>query len=64
VKRRLFLDVVVAESAAVFELFAGKDETLLVRRDSGGEIDRCVSAAVGAREKGARRTLPCLGFWL
>ena len=35
-KRRLFLDVVVAESATVFELFAGKDKTLLVRGDSGG----------------------------
>ena len=33
VKRRLFLDVVVAQSAAVFELFASENEALLVGRD-------------------------------
>ena len=31
---RLLLDVVVGESAVVFELFAGEDETLLVGRDA------------------------------
>jgi len=33
-KRAFLLDVVVAESATVFELLAGKDETLLVGGDS------------------------------
>jgi hypothetical protein len=31
---RLFLDVVVAQGAAVFELLSGEDETLLVRWDT------------------------------
>jgi hypothetical protein len=31
---RLFLDVVVGESAAILELLAGEDETLLVWRDA------------------------------
>ena len=30
----LLLDVIVGESAAVFELLAGKDEALLIRRNS------------------------------
>jgi len=30
----LFLDVVVAEGAAIFELLAGEDKTLLVRRNA------------------------------
>ena len=34
VKRRLLLHIVVGEGASVFQLLAGKDETLLVRRDS------------------------------
>ena len=34
VKSRFFLDVVVTQSAAVLELLAGEDETLLVWRDS------------------------------
>ena len=34
VKRRLLLNVVVAECAAVLELFAGENETLLVWRDT------------------------------
>ena len=34
VKSGLLLDVVVAESATVFELLASKDQTLLVGRDT------------------------------
>ena len=34
VQRRLLLDVVVGERAAVLELLARKDEALLVRRDA------------------------------
>ena len=34
VKGRLLLDVVVGERAAIFELFPGKDQTLLVRWDT------------------------------
>ena len=33
-KRRLLLDVVVRESAAVFKLLSGEDETLLIGRDA------------------------------
>jgi hypothetical protein len=31
---RLLLDVVVAQGAAILQLLAGEDETLLVRRDA------------------------------
>jgi len=34
VQRRLFLDVVIRECATIFELLAGEDQTLLVRRDA------------------------------
>lgn len=34
VKRTLFLNVVVAEGTAIFELLARKDQTLLVRRNA------------------------------
>ncbi len=37
VKSGLFLDVVVIESAAIFELFASKDQALLVRWDTARE---------------------------
>ena len=33
-KRRLLLDVVVGEGTAVFQLFPGEDQSLLVRRDA------------------------------
>ena len=36
---RLLLDVVVAQGATVFELLAGEDETLLVRRDAFFVLD-------------------------
>lgn len=38
VEGRLLLDVVVAQGAAILELLAGEDETLLVRRDTVREI--------------------------
>jgi len=34
VERRLLLDVVIAEGSAVFELFTGKDQSLLVWWDT------------------------------
>jgi hypothetical protein len=34
VESRLFLNVVVGESSAILELFTGKDESLLVGRDT------------------------------
>jgi len=34
VQRRLLLDVVVAQRAAIFKLLAGKDQALLVGRDA------------------------------
>ena len=39
VKSRLLLDVVVRESAAILELLAGEDETLLIRWDSNREVE-------------------------
>ena len=33
-KRRLFLNVVIAESASILELFAGEDESLLIGGDA------------------------------
>ena len=33
-QRRLLLDIVVAQGAAVLEMFAGEDQTLLTRRDA------------------------------
>ena len=38
-KSRFLLDVVVGESATVLELFSGKDETLLIGRDSFFVLD-------------------------
>jgi hypothetical protein len=37
----LFLDVVIRQGAAVFELLAGKDEALLIRRNA--YISECVN---------------------
>ena len=34
VKGRLFLDVVVTQCTTIFQLFAGKDQTLLIWRDT------------------------------
>jgi hypothetical protein len=34
VQRRFFLDVVIRESAAIFQLLASEDEALLIRRDA------------------------------
>jgi len=38
-KSRLLLDVVVRESATVFQLLAGENQTLLIRRDSFFVLD-------------------------
>jgi hypothetical protein len=37
-KGGLLLDVVIRQSASILKLLAGKDETLLIRRDAKGEI--------------------------
>jgi hypothetical protein len=34
VQCRFLLDVVIAQSSAIFELLAGEDQTLLVRRNA------------------------------
>jgi len=39
VECRLFLDVVVWEGSSVFKLFTGKDESLLIWRDSFFVLD-------------------------
>ena len=36
---RLFLDVVIREGSSVFELFTGKDESLLIWRDTFFVLD-------------------------
>mmetsp|Transcript_3429 Transcript_3429/g.8266 ORF Transcript_3429/g.8266 Transcript_3429/m.8266 type:complete len:234 (-) Transcript_3429:362-1063(-) len=41
VERRLFLDVVVGESAAILQLLPGKDEALLVGRDALFILNLC-----------------------
>ncbi|KAI5436897.1 hypothetical protein KIW84_023136 [Lathyrus oleraceus] len=43
------LDVVVSKSAAVFELFAGEDQSLLVRWDSFLILDLCFDIVDGVR---------------
>merc|ERR1719398_120580 len=46
---RLLLDVVVRQSPAVFQLFAGKDQPLLVRRDSLLVLDLGLNILDGVR---------------
>ena len=47
-KRRLLLDVVIGECVSIFELFASKDQTLLIRWDTllvlnlGLDVFNCV----------------------
>ena len=43
----LLLDVVVLEGSAVFELFAGKDESLLIRWDAFFVLDLCLDILNG-----------------
>ena len=38
-KSRLFLDVVIAQGTAIFQLLSGEDKTLLVRRDAFFVLD-------------------------
>ena len=45
----LLLDVVVGESAAIFELFAGEDEALLVRGDTLLVLDLLLYGLDGVR---------------
>ena len=45
-QRRLLLDVVVRERAAVLELLSGEDEALLVRGDAWRGRGRCVCMCV------------------
>ena len=47
VKSWLLLDVVVAQSAAVFKLLAGEDKTLLVWRDALLVLDLCLHVLNG-----------------
>ena len=60
VERRLLLDVVVREGAAVLELLAGKDEALLVGRDAllvldlGLDLLRVRGESARELEKGVR----------
>ena len=41
-KSRLFLDVVIAQGTAIFQLLSGEDKTLLVRRDAFFVLDLCL----------------------
>lgn len=38
-ERRLFLDIIIGQSPAILKLFAGKDQPLLIRRDSFFVLD-------------------------
>jgi hypothetical protein len=49
VKGRLFLNVVVAKGTPVLELLAGKDEALLVRRDTLLVLNLCLYIVDGVR---------------
>ena len=40
VKGRLLLDIVIREGSAIFKLLSGKDETLLIGRDTGNDDQR------------------------
>jgi hypothetical protein len=58
VESRLLLDVVVRKSAAILELLAGEDQTLLVRRNAFLVLDLRLDIAVGmlaARQFESRR---------
>jgi hypothetical protein len=49
VKGGLFLDVVVSQSAAVFELLASEDQTLLIRGDALLVLDLGLDSLNGVR---------------
>ena len=49
VKSRFFLDVVVSQSSAVFQLFAGEDESLLIRGDAFLVLDLGLDVLNGVR---------------
>jgi len=49
VESRLLLDVVVAQSAAVFELLASEDKTLLIRRDALLVLNLALDVVDGVR---------------
>ena len=49
VKSGLLLDVVVRKGAAVFELFAGEDEALLIWRNAFLVLDLCLDVFNGVR---------------
>lgn len=46
-ERGLLLDIVIRESPAVFQLLAGEDETLLIRRNSFLILDLCLDVVDG-----------------
>ena len=64
VQRRLLLDVVVRERAAVLELLAREDQALLVRGDAcvgkraEGEVSASAQKQKKSREKGGTPPLP------
>ena len=55
----LLLNVVVAQSSAVFKLFAGKNQTLLVRRDTWGRVYLKTGLALQTK---FRKSLPQLNL--
>ncbi|RDY12308.1 hypothetical protein CR513_02924, partial [Mucuna pruriens] len=58
VESGLLLDVVVGEGAAILQLFSGKDEALLVRRNALLVLDLRLHVVDGVR----RLHLQCYGF--
>merc|ERR1711910_7170 len=63
VQSRLLLDVVVRQCAAILELFAGEDETLLVWRNSLLVLDLCLDVFDGVGSLDLKGDcLPCQSF--
>ena len=64
VEGRLLLDVVIGESAAVLELLAGEDETLLIRGDSLLVLDLGLDIVDGVRRLNIERDGLACWVWL
>ena len=68
VQRRLLLDVVVGQGAAILQLLAGEDQALLVRRDAllqmsaNITVSSCMSAGRCAASQHNSRPRICM-FW-
>ena len=60
-KGRFFLDVVVTQSTAIFQLFSGKDKTLLIRWDTFLVLDLLLDIFDGLLKTKRKRVSRCTG---